>query len=56
MLLLQCKRLELDPWVGNILWTRKWQSTPEFFLGKSHRQRNLVGYGPWGHKESDLTE
>ena len=21
-----------------------------------HRQRNLVGYSPWGHKESDTTE
>ena len=24
--------------------------------GKSHRQRNLVGYSPWGRKESDRTE
>ena len=23
---------------------------------KSHGQRKLAGYGPWGHKESDLTE
>ena len=23
---------------------------------KSHGQRNLAGYGPWGHKESDMTE
>jgi len=23
---------------------------------KPHRQRNLVGYSPWGHKESDTTE
>ena len=21
--------------------------------GKSHGQRSLVGYSPWGHKESD---
>ena len=21
-----------------------------------HRQRSLVGYSPWGHKESDTTE
>ena len=27
-----------------------------FCLGKSHGQRSLVGYGPWGHKESDMTE
>ena len=23
---------------------------------KSHGQRSLVGYSPWGHKESDSTE
>ena len=25
-------------------------------LEKSHGQRNLVGYSPWGHKELDMTE
>ena len=25
-------------------------------LEKSHGQRSLVGYSPWGHKESDMTE
>ena len=24
--------------------------------GESHGQRSLVGYSPWGHKESDRTE
>ena len=24
--------------------------------GKSYEQRSLVGYSPWGHKESDTTE
>ena len=24
--------------------------------GKSHAQRNLVGYSPWGHKELNTTE
>ena len=23
--------------------------------GKSHGRRSLVGYSPWGHKESDMT-
>ena len=27
-----------------------------FLPGKSHGWRNLVGYSPWGHKESDRTE
>ena len=25
-------------------------------LGKSHGQRSLTGYSPWGHKEMDTTE
>ena len=24
--------------------------------GKSHGWRSMVGYSPWGHKESDTTE
>ena len=35
---------------------RKWQATPVFLPGKFHRQRSLVGYRPWGYKESDMTE
>ena len=45
-----------DPWVGKIPWRRKWQPTPVFLPGKSHGRWNLVGYNPWGHKESDMTE
>ena len=26
-----------------------------FSPGKSHEQRSLVGYGPWGCKEADTT-
>ena len=44
-----------DPWVGKIPWRRKWKPIPEFLPGKSHRQRSLVGYNPWGHKELDTT-
>ena len=29
---------------------------PVFLPGECHGQRNLVGYSPWGHKESDMTE
>ena len=35
---------------------RKWQPTPVLFPGKSHGQRSVVGYSPWGRKESDTTE
>ena len=36
-------------------WRRKWQPTPGFSPGEFHRQKSLVGYSPWGHKESDTT-
>ena len=32
------------------------QPTPIFLPGKSHEQRSLAGYSPWGCKESDNTE
>ena len=31
------------PWVGKILWRRKWQLIPAFLSGKSHGQRSRVG-------------
>ena len=37
-------------------WRRKWQPTPLLLPGKSYGQRSLVGYHPWGHKESDTIE
>ena len=55
-LCLQCGRPGFHPWVGKIRWRRKWQSTPVLLPGKSHGQRILVGYSPWGLKESDTTE
>ena len=30
--------------------------TPVFLPGKSHGQKSLAGYSPWGCKESDMTE
>ena len=50
-----CKRYGFIPWVRKILWNRKWQPTPVFLPGKLHGQRSLVGYNPWGCKESDMT-
>ena len=32
------------------------EPTPVFMPGKSHGPRSLVGYSPWGRKESDTTE
>ena len=50
------RNMSLIPWIRKIPWRRKWQPTPVFLLGESYGQRNLVGYSPWGHKESDMTE
>ena len=35
---------------------RQWQPTPVLLPGKSHGRRSLVGFSPWGCKESDMTE
>ena len=53
---LQHRSYRFDPWVGKIPWRREWQPTPVFLPEESHGQKNLVGYSPWGHKESDMTE
>ena len=50
------KRPWISPWVGKVPWRRKWQPTPIFWPGESRGQRSLVGYSPWGGKESDMTE
>ena len=46
----QCRRCRFNPWIGKIPQRRKWQPTPVFLPGKSHGQRSLAGYSPWGHK------
>ena len=46
----------LNPWVRKIPGRREWLPTPLFLPGEFHRQKSLVGYSPWGHKESDMTE
>ena len=48
----QCRMLGFDPWVGKICWRRKRQRTPVFLPGKSHGQRSLAGYSPWGWQKS----
>ena len=47
---LQCGRPKFDFCTGKIPWRS------EFLPGKSHGQRSLVGYSPWGHKKSNMTE
>ena len=52
----RCKSCGYNPRVGKIPCRRKWQPTPALLPGKFHGQRSLVGYSPWGGKESDMTE
>ena len=52
----QCRRCGFNPRVGKTTWRRKWQPTPIVLSGKSHGQRNLPGYSPWGCKELNKTE
>jgi len=55
----QCRRHErcgFDSWVGKIPWSRKWQPTPVFLPGKTHRKRNPAGYRPQHCKESNMIE
>ena len=50
------RRCGFGPWVGKILWSKKWQHTPVFLSEEFHGQRSLVSYGPQGCKELDTTE
>ena len=43
----QCRRLGFECWVSKIPWSRKWQPTPVFLLGKSHGQRSLAKSWTW---------
>ena len=55
----QCRshrRCGFGPLVGKIPWRRKQQPTLGFLPGTFHGQRSLVGYSPWGVKESDRTD
>ena len=38
------------------LWRKKWQPTPVFLPRKFHGPRSLMGYSPWGCKESDIAQ
>ena len=52
----QSRSCGFDPRNGKIPWRRAWQPTPVFLPGESHGQRSLVGYSPWGCKQSDTTQ
>ena len=47
-------------WVRSLGWKDALEKgmaiTPVFLPGEFHGQRSLVGYSPWGLKESEMTE
>ena len=49
-----------ETWVQSPSWgdplEKGMLTIPVFLLGEFHGQRSLVGYSPWGRKESDMTE
>ena len=47
---------DTDSSVGKTPWRGKWQYDPVFLPGKFHGQGSLLGYSPWGCKDSDTTE
>ena len=49
-------RCQFHPWMGKIHWRMKGQPTSLFLPGKSHGQRSLESYSPWGCKETHTTE
>ena len=52
---LPVQEMQVQSWVRKIPCRNKWQPTPVLLPGKSHGQRNLVGYCSRGRKESDTT-
>ena len=44
------RRCRVSPWVRRTPWRRKRQPTPIFLTGKSHGERSLAGYSPWGRR------
>ena len=42
--------------IRKLHWRRVWHPTPVILPGEVHGQKSLVGYSPWGGKESDTTE
>ena len=47
--------MRVNPWVGEIPWSKEWQHIPVLLPGEVHGQRSRAG-GSWSHKESDMTE
>ena len=56
----QCRRPRVDPWFREIPLQKEMATHSSILPGKSHGQRSLEGYSPWGHRrilsrQNDLT-
>ena len=47
--------MDLTPWSGRSPRGGKKQPTPVFLPEKSHGQRSLESYYPWGNREPEMT-
>ena len=54
--ILQLKNLKKIEVTSTLYWRRRWHPIPVLLPGKPHGWRSLIGYSPWGRKESDTTE
>ena len=55
-ILLQCRGLGFNPWVGKIPWRRAWQPTPIFLSKECPRTEEPGGLESTGSAELDTTE
>ena len=53
---LENKMEKMQELINKDLGELQWQATPVLLPGESHGWGSLVGYSPWGRKESDTTE
>ena len=55
----QCRRCGFNPWIGKIPWSRKWQPTSVFLLGKFYGEmweRYLLGHSTLHHDSISWTK
>ena len=50
-----CRGDSFNPWVGKIPLEKEMVIHSIFLTWKSYGEKTLVGYSPWGPKESDTT-
>ena len=58
--MVKCLPTMRETWVRSLGWEdpleKEMATHPSILAWKSHGQRTLVGYSPWGRKESDTTD